>query len=347
MGRSAPSLALVMCLRDEAELLRANLAYHHALGVSRAYLFLDRCTDGTEAIARSFSWVDVIQRNRDPEDRFMSAHQVKCLNDGLERARCDGIEWLMHVDADEFACGDDRSEYVRLARRLLPLPRWTPPEERGALPAMLARVCPKTEMVILPPKDVIPLPLPGKPFWKHHYFHINGKISRPMLDPSTGEVRRLENRIGHQSGKSIVRTDAEVEALSAHRWTRHQAHADRGKARPSRIDIPSEYRGFLYHFTVISAAHWLKKHRKFAEYPSHWERGKPVPFPKQAWKEASINMSEDEAQAYYENWVCMNRRQLVAPMLRGHVTRETFVDDLLTRLGQDARAAPPQGKQNR
>lgn len=332
-----------MCIRDEAEFLAANLAYHHALGVQRAYLFMDRCTDGSQAIAASFPWVETIERDRDPADRYMSAHQVKCLNEGLERARADGMDWLLHVDADEFACGDDRSEYVRLARRLLPLPRAAPPEAVGRLPAMLARTRPETEMVILRPKDVMPRPLAGQPFWKHHFFQIGGEIDRPVLDPSTGEMRRLENRIGHYGGKSIVRTSADVQALSAHRWTRAQAGAssDRTEAHPARIDIPTERRGFMYHFTVISAAHWLKKYRKFAEYPAHWERGAPVQFPKQAWKEASVQMSEAEARTYYERWVCVRPHQLLLPLLRGHVTRETFVDDVLTRL-QDVHAQPPQ-----
>ena len=332
----SPSLALVMCIRNEARFLAANLQYHHALGVTRAYLFLDRCTDASAQVARSFPWVRAMERDRDPEDRFMSAYQVRCLDEALAMAREDGIAWLMHVDADEFACGDDRSEYVRLAARLLRgvLPhRSAPPEAVGHLPRLLARVAPQTEMVVLRSKDVLPMRLPARaPFWKLHFFQLGGQIRRPMLDPTTGEVRALENRIGGYHGKSIVRTSADVAAASAHRWKRRGlALADEKNHDVAESSLRTEHRGFLYHFTVVSAQHWLDKHRKFAEYPAHWEKGTPVRFPKQAWKEASVRMTEAEAEAYFDEWIALQPRQLLWPMLRGHVAYEPFVDDVLTR----------------
>ena len=342
---TSPSLALVMCIRDEERFLAEHLRYHHALGVTRAYVFLDRCTDASAQIARSFPWVEAIERDRDPSDRFMSAYQVRCLDESLAMARADGIEWLMHVDADEFACGDDRSEYVRLASRLLRglLPDGgTPPERIGNLPRLLARAAPQTEMVVLRSKDVLPMRLPPHaPFWKLRFFQLGGQIRRPILDPMTGEVRQLENRIGGYHGKSIVRTSADVAAASAHRWKRRGLALDDEKNHAvAEESLRAEHRGFLYHFTVVSAEHWLQKHRKFAEYPAHWEKGTPVRFPKQAWKEASVRMTEAEAQAYFDEWIAMQPRQLLWPMLRGHVAYETFVDDVLTRVQEGALRVP-------
>lgn len=336
-GADEPSLALVMCIRNEERFLAANLAYHRSLGVKRAYIFLDRCTDASPEIARAFPWVEAIERDRDPADRYMSAHQVKCLSEGLQMARRDGVDWLMHVDADEFACGDDRSEYARLATRLahglLPLRR-RPPETVGALPAMLARAAPATEMVVMRSKDVLPMCLPASaPFWKLRFFQLGGQISRSMLDPMTGQVRKLENRIGGYHGKSIVRVDADVAAASAHRWKRRGLDLpDEKNHAAAEASLRTEQRGFLYHYTVVSAAHWLEKHRKFAEYPSHWEKGTPVRFPKQAWKEASVRMSAAEAQAYFDEWIALPPHRLLWPLLRGHVAYETFVDDVLTRV---------------
>ncbi len=321
---------MILCIRDEAEFLAAHLTYHRALGVERAYVFLDRCSDGSGDIARAFDWVTVIARDRDPDDRFMSAHQVKCINEGLALARADGINWLMHIDPDEFACGDERPMWLRplLNRqvqkplRLLAL---------GNLPAMLARVADATEQVILQPKDVIPTPQPGHPpFWQLRYFQHRGEIRQKLLDPTTGEVVKLGRRLGHYKGKSIVRTSADVEAISAHRWGR--AGSDSSEEASTR-DVPTEWRGFLYHYIVTNATRWLNKHRKFAEYPSTWEKGNPVHFPKQAWKEASLTMTEAEAKAYFDRWIAVPVERMRGPVLRGEIVRDSYVEAVLRASG--------------
>ncbi len=326
---------MILCIRDEAEFLAAHLTYHRALGVERAYIFLDRCTDGSGDIARAFDWVTVIVRDRDPDDRFMSAHQVKCINEGLQMARADDIDWLMHIDPDEFACGDSRPMWLRplLNRALLRDKASTPSRllAVGNLPAMLAQTAGKTEQVILPPKDVIPTPQPGNPpFWQLHHFQHRGEIRRRLLDPTTGEVVKLNRRLGHYKGKTIVRTAADVEAISAHRWGRP------GRALSeddSTSALPSATRGLLYHYVVTTAARWLHKHRKFAEYPATWEKGNPVFFPKQAWKEASLTMNEAEAKAYFDRWIAVSVERMRGPMLRGEIVRDPYVEEVLRASG--------------
>ena len=49
-----PRVALLACVRDEAEFLPAFLLYHNAIGIERVYLFLDRCTDASEDLAGGF-----------------------------------------------------------------------------------------------------------------------------------------------------------------------------------------------------------------------------------------------------------------------------------------------------
>ncbi|MDQ4074788.1 MAG: glycosyltransferase family 2 protein, partial [Chloroflexota bacterium] len=214
-----PSLALVMSVWDEEEFLEANLTYHHALEVSRAYVFLDRCTDASPEIGRSFPWVRAIERDRRPEEAYMSGYQLHCLTAALEMTRAEGYEWLMHMDANEFACGDGRPAWLHLARRLLRL--------RSALL----------------PKHA--------PFWRLHYYQLRGILNRSMLDSSTSEIRHLEDRIGHWYGTSIVRTSAGGRPVSIRRWC----------STPEGVILPTEERGFHYHFTVVDDAHWLKKHR--------------------------------------------------------------------------------------
>lgn len=333
-NRSQPSLAMVQCVRDEEEFIGANLAYHHRLGVRRAYLFLDRCTDATERIARSFPWVDVCQRPRTAHDEFLGTYLARCADMALAKARAEGFDWLLHVDADEFASGDDRPDLVRWMAMRLPARRDRPSEGVGSLTAMLSRVQPRTEMVVLPTREVVPQVLPpDAPFWKLEHFQIRGAMRRRLLDPGTGEIREIRHWLGHELGKSIVRTAADVCAVNSHSWRRRQG----------TTALLSEQHGFHYHYVLVSAAHWLKKYRRLAEYPDHWERdGGAVRFPKQAWKLAAPRFSPAEAAAYYEKWVALPSHALGSHPLGHWIMRDTFVADVLARTSiADSQATRP------
>lgn len=309
---------MVLVIRNEAEFLAAHLAYHHAVGVRRAYVFLDRCTDKSAEIARHLNWVMPIERNRDSADRFISQHQTKCMLEAKQMAAAEGFDWLMHVDPDEFACGDG---WPMAARTLLP---HAVLRHRASLPRMLARVPAAVDQVILRPRDVLPTPQPpATPFWKLHFWQAYGTLPRRILDPQTGEVVRFRQRLGHYKGKAIVRTSADAIPKSAHRWIRPNLD------QPA----PSVERGFHYHYIVTSANRWLLKHRKFAEYPPTWHKGTKVRFPRQTWKEASVTMDAAQAQAYFDRWVAVQPRHLLPRRLIGSVVRDTFVEDVLRAEG--------------
>ena len=293
------------------------------LGVSRAFLFLDRCTDRTAEIAARFSWVSVIHRDRDPADRFMSNYQVKCMDAGLAMAREEGFEWLLHLDADEFASGEDRTALSAWARSTVG--RESGRVDAANLGAMLTGVPGNVEMILLRPREAVATPLANEEApWSLKYFAVRGFWPRAMMNPLTGKLQQLTRPIGHVLGKSIVRTSADVQALSAHRWTRRQ-----GSSRPDRLPIPSTNRGFHYHFVVTSFRHWYSKYRKFAEYPPVWEKGTAVDFPKQAWKEATAQWNVPEAEEYFQRWVLTDPRSLRLARFTGKVVRDSFVSDLV------------------
>ena len=325
--RSTPRLALALVVRDEERFLGANLAYHHTLGVTRAYVYLDRCADASPAIAAAFPWVESIRRDRDPDDRHMSSFQVRCLDDALERARAEGFDWLMHLDADEFAWGDNR---VGPLGRLLGRPAPANLEALGSLTAMLARVRPSTAMIRLRTKEVVPEPVePGSPFWKLHHFQDQGVFRRPVLDPTTGLVRQLDYWIGSHRGKSIIRTAAPVRAESAHDWA--------GRDATVGTRIPTQRLGWHYHYVVVDSEQWRAKYRKFAEYPDHWSSGRPVRFPKQAWKEASLRLTAEDARRYYDEWVAVGPADLARRVDGRRIVRERFVEEVLARVHDPAR----------
>ena len=200
----------------------------------------------------------------------------------------------------------------------------------GSLTAMLDRVGPSIEMIMMRGKEVVPLPVePGTPFWKLPYFQDRGIFKRPVLDPTTGVVCQLDLWIGGHRGKSIVRTSAAVQPASAHHWV---GAGDTGE-RPLKI----QRLGFHYHYVVVDSEQWQAKYRKFAEYPDTWSSGRPVRFPKQAWKEASLRMTAEEARRYYDEWVAVRPEALDRLVDGRRIVRESFVEEILARFYDPAR----------
>ncbi len=310
MSDASETIGLVLVCRDEERFVRQNLAFHRAAGVGRAYVYLDRCADGTEAIARSFDFAEVIPRDRGAAHAFMSSYQTDVLADALARARRDGIDWLLHVDADEFTSGESTD-----------------------LPGLVARAATRlrgfgrrVDQLILRTVEAVPTPLTeGQTFADLCWFQDGGVLGRDVLDPTDGTVKRLDHWLGGRRGKSMVRVAAEVEPDSAHAWRR----AGGGTLTTVRA-------GLHYHYVVTDWRHWLEKYRKFSEYPATWEKGDAVRFPKQAWKEASVAMADAEAKAYFDRWVAVPAGELAAMSKTPagkHLRHDPTVLHSLTALG--------------
>lgn len=324
-----PRLAMVMTVRNEALFLQANLLYHHALGVERAYVFLDRCTDGSDQIANSLPWVVPIQLDAVDADRFdlVSDLHRACMCRSLELARREGMDWLLTLDADEFAFGDDVDSSSGQSDLVL---------RRGDLRRLLAEAGDSTEMIRLRPKEVVTVDLgDDAPFWKQRY-HQDSKpggevLTRELFDPLRGDVRHWRGLLGHPEGKSIVRTSARVQSYGSHSWVRYQGRTN--SKCPSWIPLQTEELGFHYHFVITSQRHWQDKFRKLAHEPEEWPGGTPVCFPKQCWKRAASVLSELECRQYYAQWVTVPHERVRELVREGVVTEEGTVEQVLRCVG--------------
>jgi predicted AlkP superfamily phosphohydrolase/phosphomutase len=312
-------LAITACVRDEADILPVHLAYHAALGVSRAYLYLDRCDERTHEVLRAVPWVEVVPVERDVPAQSLEQLQLVCMDDALQRARAEGIAWLLAIDPDEFAWGG-------------PLAYDGAPLVAGNLLAMLARAHPRTEQVVLKTLEALPRrQVPGTPFWRRHAMLRDAPLERDVRDPLTGETVRLRRWLGHDLGKSVVRVAADVQPGTAHRWTRRQDTV------PGRmLPLVEETLGQHFHYVVRDAAHWLDKYRKLAIDPDTWLDGAPMLFPKLAWKRAAATMTRDEAEQYYNAWVAVPDAEVAAAKARGVVTMAPHVETVLDAIGWTA-----------
>ena len=317
-----PRVAMVMCVRNESRFLAANLTYHRSLGIERAYVFLDRCSDGSDKIAASFPWVCATCVDPNDARRFKQVPdlQVLCMDRALQQARDEGFDWLMSADADEFAA---TSKKIRTA---------------SPLPSLLVRISAKVELVRLRPRELMPTNLdPADPFWKQQFFQIDPHYCRRALDLRDQTVKSWRGFAGHTRGKSIVRTRADVQALGAHGWTRFQdvsyPHI------PAAVKLKSVDRGYLLHYMIVDWQQWLDKYRKLAHTPATFRSGGPVEFPKQAWKETTPSMTDQQAREYFRDCVATGEEQLCQLVDSGIAERNDLVERTLASADKMENAA--------
>ena len=133
-----PDIALCMTVRNEEALIRANLRYHHYIGVDRIYLYLDNPTDSTREQVRDLPYV-VVGNSVNPETaqcdanlrdsvgesviRQHSGHhcarQILNMADACIRADREGFDWLVCIDADELVCPLDHMPEPDALKRCL------------------------------------------------------------------------------------------------------------------------------------------------------------------------------------------------------------------------------------
>ena len=242
----------------------------------------------------------------------------------LGLARQEGFTWLLALDPDEFASGLDRDA--------------APPSE-GLLAAcglrrLVAHVPPEPLQMVLATRECVPADLGDAPFWRQQYFQ-NTPVPRQIFDPVTGETSMWAGFLGHDVGKPLLRTTANALGYHSHRWVRRQATPrDRVRARRLVDDpLPTVTAGSLYHFNVVSAAHWRAKYLKVADEPAFWPSGHPVELPRQCWKRASRALDPAAAAQYFARWVALPDAELRALRAAGRVSVDHTVEAVLRAAG--------------
>jgi hypothetical protein len=325
-----PRVAMFMCLQNEERFLEAHLRYHHALGVSKAYVYLDRCRDASLEIARSFPWVEpiVLDDNLHTISPYYSDLFLVSAADALQKSRAEGFDWLIAFDVDEFIFADNPPAVTATGNDLTGLSA-AEIRRAGYIPTMLAGVAPETEQVVMRCRELMPTNLgAAAPFWAQHYFQYKAPLPRILADPITGLNVEWLTGLGTHSGKSIVRTSADVQSSGSHRWVRQQGVVP--PARPVNLPIPTEKTGQVYHFFVVSAQHWREKYQKLSREPAVWEALNIVSFFKQCFKRASVVLNDSEIEAYLDEWLFMPPEKLEACVEQGLLQKMDFVQKIVS-----------------
>jgi hypothetical protein len=111
-------LAMTMVVRDEEDILAANLDHHLAQGVDVILVTDHRSTDRTPEILSEYARTGRVQADRDDAPVH---DQVSRVNRLLRiAARSHGADWVIHCDADEFwlaAAGSLRDVFAAVPER--------------------------------------------------------------------------------------------------------------------------------------------------------------------------------------------------------------------------------------
>ncbi len=148
MGQTTiPAMKLVMTLvvRNEADIVGANLDYHLAQGVDFVIVTDHGSKDGTSEILREYERMGVAQVIRDEEEGH---HQSRRVTRMVELARVEhGADWVINNDADEF---------------------WWPLV--GSLRDVFASLPARYAQIIVPRRNFRPLPDPEEPDGRRPFY---------------------------------------------------------------------------------------------------------------------------------------------------------------------------------
>lgn len=281
-----------MTVRDEREMLRSNLRYHHFAGVTRCYVYDDGSADGTPETVADLPYVElhpsidgmtapVPSHLRDVDEASRQAfpyRQLLNVMDATARASAAGAAWLVAIDADELVA-------VELARAV-------PDGLRDLLGSQERRV----EAVIFPTLEVVQR--------RARYADVMAEetlfkrpdidIMRETYDPFEKRVRTVRAVYGHKQGKTAVRVSTDVVPINNHRFS------TLGGSPLRAVEA-----GHLLHYYSHDWVAFVRKFRLMKDHPDHHVRGDRVVLQKRLWRDV-VNRSgldDNGLREYYERWV--------------------------------------------
>jgi catechol 2,3-dioxygenase-like lactoylglutathione lyase family enzyme len=281
-----------MTVRDERELLRTNLLYHHWLGVDLCFVYDDGSTDGTlESVADlqfvrgrpSVAQAEVAARSDlatfiEGYDSHFTARQALNTAHAMDEARAAGVSWLLAIDADELVAVD--------------LDHGT----RDALRGFLAGQPASTEAVVFPPLEVVQRRVSYDDVMLEEtlFKRTDVAASRETFDPFDGKKHSIPAIYGHTAGKTGVRLSANARPHTSHRFL----HRDGSPLR-------SVTSGYLLHYYSHSFEAFVHKFRLIKDHPDRHLQGAEVIYQKRLWRDVVNRAGLDDVALldYYRRWV--------------------------------------------
>ena len=285
-------IALVLTVKNESRLLRHNLLYHKAIGVSRAFVYFDGTTDNGKETLIDLDFVEAqdsvnteVYENYDFLNRFTSKakehHTARqCLNtyDALQKSKALGFDWLISIDADELITihTDEPSNLNTFFQNL-----------DNSVEVVNFR----TLEVLQQRKHFGNVFAEADLFKTRKNFKYRGEnIFRNIYNPSLKKYDKHYYWYGQTMGKGAIRVQSDLMPHNVHRYV----HKD--NAQPKTIK-----EGFVLHYHAYDGQDFIKKFRNFSEHPEHFLSGNRVESLKLLLKDVVNNhgYSEEELKRFF------------------------------------------------
>lgn len=156
-------VVMAIKVRNEADIIEANLRHHLARGVDFFVVTDNDSDDGTREILQR--WVDagLMEVIDEPHEDFWWRAHGWVTRMARIAAQRHAADWVLHADADEF---------------------WMP--AAGSLKRALARVPERYQVILAPRPEFVPRPETDRPFWermtiRERYSRLRPKVAHRAL----------------------------------------------------------------------------------------------------------------------------------------------------------------------
>ncbi len=223
---------MTLKVRDEEDVLEANLRYHVAQGVDYFVVTDNGSTDRTPEILGGYQEAGLLHLLDDARRDYFAAHGEWVSHMARLAASQFSADWVINNDADEF---------------------WTP--ATGTLKDALAGIPDRYSVVVAPRPEFVPRPDAPGPF----YERLTVREARSRLRPKVAH-RAASDVVISGGGHDVDREGAGPRRegrLSTDAYTAHQ---------PAEAFIPAPHWPIrILHFPHRSFAQWARRMRGYAD----------------------------------------------------------------------------------
>jgi glycosyltransferase involved in cell wall biosynthesis len=247
-------LIMVLIVRDERDILEANLRYHHAVGVDRFVVTDNGSTDETPEILARFAKAGLVHVIDEPEDNYYEQERNWLTRMARIAATELQADWVLYGDADEF---------------------WLPAE--GSLRDVLASIPKRYGAVVAPRTEFVGRPDGPGTFAERLTVREARSRARPKLAHRPAQDLVAIDRGGH--AVAVAGPTGDVADMlrppgrTVHRLVRDSAEVDPSSDDDMRLVWAPEWPVRILHFPVRSFAQFEQR-AKIAASPAYpgWGR---------------------------------------------------------------------------
>jgi hypothetical protein len=292
-----------MTAKNEERLLKLNLEYHFALGLSKAYIYFDDATDGGPPSIENMPGVDaqesvkvdkfkdLVFLNKFTENAEEHHTARQCLNtyDATLKCREDGIDWLISIDADELIIVDKKK----------PVP----------LTELFDQLYSGVDLIHFDTREAVQQKIDYKNVFAEEtlyksVYDFKRKFERPIKDiedPYQNKKVKISYWMGQFQGKSAIRVNSDLIPKNVHRYQRENG---------GRIKQVSK--GLVLHFHAYDKSDFKKKFTNFKDHPDHFIAGSDVGYIKKLWRDIvnSDSLDQKYIDTYFENNILFTKAEI-------------------------------------